>query len=492
MVLSKNLCSVAVVSSCLLIGLAVADEPKFPTELQVLVEEASEAFYDGNYADAMRLSEEARRWARSEKNKKLMEDHRIDWQIVDGRVVGLQAEILFAQGQSIAAASKVQSAQRILDSRRAYWSRRGDQIGQLWLYLLDSYLTFVAGDVCRPCPDYQQSGRLADSVRQFVQDRGQGDKAVRLYSAAISKLDKIGLYRVQDQDVTTGFPLFCNQLKLRAFVSLAKAEIFRSGCPDEARLNDARAFLVRAEELHSHNLWWKVAVGPDAMIQNIAYHDLQKVADEKAAAIGKQNGDVTESDIIELKRYFWQAINDWLTIMFVRAEVEAYAELQGLSVSSTTGIWERNATERCYTRAVLLLSSHFRPGHPMLTTALRSKAVWLTIASDVDFLGRGQGGSQSLRLVAMSRDAIFITHKLRAQLAGALTPNERIELACLEMRALHNVLKIHEKLSILNDSQISEAKSRIETLSNEIAEVAQSAKTDRVEADVESRASETD
>jgi hypothetical protein len=466
--------------SCLTVVRAVADEIKFPVDLQVMIEEATEAYYDGDYVNAMRLSDEARQWAKLAKNKKLMEERRIDWQIIDGRVVALQAEILLAQGNYGAAGAKTSSAKRILEARRPYWTRRRDPIALCWLELADSYLSFVAGDVCRPCPDFQQGDRLTGLVQQFVEVQGQGDKAVRHYKAAIFKLDKLQVSALPDRDVVDGVPMFCNQLRIKAFVSLAKTEIFRSGCPDESRLNDARAFLVRAEELQTHNGWWKVAVGPDAMIRNVGYHTLQKAADEKLRAMGSQ-GVVKESEIIELKRNFWQAITDWLSIMFVRAEVEAYAELQGLSLTSQTGAWERDAAERCYQRAQLLLSSHFRPGHPMLKTAVRSKAVWLTIASDVAILDRRLTELQAVRFATMSRDAVFLVHKLRAQMADSITASDRSELACLEIRALNNLLKIHEKMPVFSGQQLAEANSRLEILMDELGEIARLSQARRAE-----------
>jgi len=117
----------------------------------------------------------------------------------------------------------------------------------------------------------------------------------------------------------------------------------------------------------------------------------------------------------------------------------------------------------------------------MLKTAVRSKAVWLTIASDVAILDRRLSKSQAVRFASMSRDAVFLTHRLRAQMADVMTASDRSELACLEIRALSNLLKIHEKISVLSGQQVAEARTRVENLENELGEMARLSQAKRVE-----------
>jgi tetratricopeptide (TPR) repeat protein len=455
-------------------SLSVGQSMDYPMELQVAVEEANEAFFDGKYEESLRLSERALKFFKDTEVQKLLVARQVDWQLHANFVLGLQAEALVAEGRYSAASAKLKSAMQKLRSRRGYYTKnRADQKFLRYLWLNDAFLDFIEGDLHRPCLRLPTSPTADMPVRDWEGDLCNPKKSESCYAKAVQSLDRIRLNPQPAQPILDGFEMVCMRSKLRAYVSLAKTELASPTSPTPEDINDAISYLVRAMDLHTSNGWWRLFGAPNALFP-IGYHQLQKLSEEKALMNSGGAASLTEREIILVKQRFMHAICDWLMIMFTRAEADAYRELLGVTQTSQTAGWEMASAERYYQRAMHLLRAHFRGEHPMLGRAEFSKAAWLAIRSAPESRVGEMTELQVLGIASMARDVVFLANKMRLDAGGGDAPL-KVQANCnfLELKGLRNLLGIHAKRPILSPLQIEEIKKRTSILEAELESLAQ-------------------
>jgi hypothetical protein len=414
---------------------------EWPTELQVTFEEAWEAFYDGRYDDAVRLADQCQAWSNSESNKKLLSSLRLDWFVIESQVMILQAEALAKKDQKSLARSKMKLAQSRLQSRRASAMRRG--LNSAAFTLAEAHLCFAEGDLDRPLPDFAMAERIVGIVHDTAMRRGNPARAERYYRKGTDILERslgVTVNAIPEAEIAVG-PLFrANQLMVRLLVSSALSKMLKSGIPTAAEIDDATSYLVRAEEVHANNYWWKTYFCQSAP-KPISYYEIQEAADSKLKAVGVQQKDKlpSERNIVLIKMLAWESIWDWYRILCARAEAEAYREMLEMGVSGSSDYAVPNA-ELAYKRACNVLRYQFRHDHPVLADVEISNARWFSIRSRPSRVRGGKiSRAECTFLVSLCRDCIYYIGRRR--LVG-LQVDRQWELNFLELRAIDNLVEI--------------------------------------------------
>jgi tetratricopeptide (TPR) repeat protein len=432
-----------------------------PIELQVAIEEANEALFDGEYDEAIRLTTAGLKWTSNTANRRLLASINRDWTVEECMLNALQAEALLLSGNVKKATSQLDRAVAQLEARRTYYHRNFGKADWFWLYT--AFLHFVEGDLARPMTDFGTVGQDdAPRVQAFAKTAGGSNKAARCYRKAGDCLERLlQLDPTPTTEVASGLPLIVNRLMTRLLVSLARVQITKFGNPTIHDATDAESYLIRAEELLRNNVWWKLFIAPDALFQ-LSYARLQDIEDEKKKAQGTQaTATMTEQELIQIKQFFCHAISDYVMVMIHRAEVAAFQELQGVIVARDKA-WATSNAERCYQRALQLLRNQHRLSHPMLHEVELSKARWYATLSDPEAVANlNLEGKELRRRVSFVRDCLFLVHKIRAHRGAAMPLQHRLELQFIELRALENMLAMNDGRDFLSDAQLQEVTDRM-------------------------------
>lgn len=435
-----------------------------PIELQVAIEEANESLFDGEYSETLRLVDKGLDWTSKAGNRKLLASVGRDWTVEECMLHVLQAEALLLSGTRSTARSQLARAISKLEARRTYYHRTYGRADWFWLY--SAFIHFVEGDVAQPAGDLGiVETEFGDRAALFAaKSWGHPGRALTSYGRAGDCLERVlALDPTPTQKVAIGLPLIVNRLMLRLLLSKAKIHVHKFGKPTHEDLTDAEAFLMRAEELLRNNVWWTVFIAPDALFP-LSYSRLLEVEEEKKLAGGANKSSTTEQDLIALKQMWCHAINDYVTVMNLRAEAEAHKEPDDLAVDPLKP-WARNNAERCFQRALQLCRSQYRQRrHPLLIATEFAKARWLAIVSSSANFEHKPGKLQRRRLVSFARDCIFHVKRISAESPDDLPVQQAFELRCIEYKALFNIKSLHSLDPFLNPEQLRQIDTRKEAL----------------------------
>ncbi|NBT36295.1 MAG: hypothetical protein EBT03_12315, partial [Betaproteobacteria bacterium] len=329
-----------------------------PPGVQMLVEEAEENYFDGDYANAGRLLREAETWTDDAANKLELARWGVDHSIVKVILAGLRAEIYQAQGEYGKARAALATAETTLGNRRSAYVARRIFPEVLWQY--EAFLLFMRGDLMRPEPDFglaEDTGLPAD-VRDFLVARGNPSESIRAYRRAEATLGKPMARQGQDRYQS-------NRLEGRMFTNLAWIRVLKAGRPSKQDISDAEACLERGETAFSRNVFWQ--------------HCFQE---EHFGRIPRALKDIDPSvfgtkGTLKLKRAFTQAISDWTSMELLRVEMTAYQEAGSPSADDSLSV----TTEQKYDRIVGFLKSQYTATHPRVQSVRLSRARWLVVAA---------------------------------------------------------------------------------------------------------------
>jgi hypothetical protein len=462
-----------------------------PSEPLVLRLEALEAFEDGVYSEAIRLCGLVRKWVNTPGNAKQLSSNNVSWLAILGLTNVLEARAYFELGDLKTARNKSRLAAAQMEQRRKYFVGKGagpQEAVRFWL--VESKLKFLEGDLDRPVADYgvsawagQPIGTLASRIGDPRRAKARYDDAQRVLEMILKVEPNImnsrGDAREHDAfDEDIGLEV--NSQMIRLLVNAAAVRLRHKGEPTDADLADADSYLVRAEELLWKNPWWELFVAPIAKFGGIqiSYYHLQELADEKRRKLAESKSDLTENDIIELKRLWGRAIDDYLRVMCARAEAAAYAELRtvgdvAIGDSPTTRRYRMVNAERVYDRCVNLLRQQYAPNHVKVIRARLSKARWLIVISDPDRVRDVTSDVQVRRSASVIRDALLLLYEQRLFQPEGLNVQSReaVELDFAELCALNNLKRLHSRRSCLSDTQVAEVEARIATLTRSLSAV---------------------
>jgi hypothetical protein len=454
-------------------GIAVAG---WPTELQVAFEESWEAFCDGRYDDALRLSDKCKEWIGDSANKKVLSDLGFDWFLVEAKVMALQAEALAKSDQDIQARNRLRLAQSRLQTRRASYLRRG--VVPVDFLLTEAGLCVVEGDLDRPLTDFGMAEQFVGAVCDAAKKRGDPSKAERSYRKGLDILERklqLSVNDFPDAGVADG-PLYeANRLMIWLLVRLARSETEKFGLPTKANLDDAAAYLIRAEELHANNFWWKEFFAPSAP-NPVSYYQIQEAAESKLQSVsGKVNEQLPRERLIVLmKKVSWDCILDGYKIMCARAEVEGQRELQRRQSGGVQNTPVLPNAELAYKRACTILRAQFRPAHPMLGEVEASNAKWFIVRANPSLReGAKLSREECLQMVSFCRDCLYLVARRRASEPRAIATRQW-ELNFLELRALDTLMAIDAQAldPFLTERQKGEVQQRREFIRAEQLAVA--------------------
>lgn len=172
--------------------------------------------------------------------------------------------------------------------------------------------------------------------------------------------------------------------------------------------------------------------------------------------------------MITLKQMWCHAINDYVTVMNLRAEAEALKDPDDVAADPAKP-WARNNAERCFQRALQLCRSQYRQRrHPLLIATEFSKARWLAIVSGPSTLEHKPGKLQRRRLVSFARDCLFLVRRISAESPDDLPVQQAFELRCIEYKALFNIESLHAQDPFLNPDQLRQINARKDALSRDL------------------------
>jgi hypothetical protein len=442
-------------------GLCVGD---LPVEPETLRQEAQQAFDDGRYEETLRRCSEVRKWVNTPANTKLLADNGKSWLAVLGRLNELEARAYYELGDYDKARTKVRLASDQMRQRRKFFIEQGSGGMAALFWLVDAKLKFLEGDLERAVAHYGATSSANTEIAAVAKRVGNPKKSLAKYSESQRIIEGILGLSPQPQGVAVDEVwLQINSLLVRLLVSESYARLWGEGEFRDGDVADAEAFLIRGEELLANNVYWKLFVAPDAPFP-LSYSRFQDLSEEKRRAVGSQDSIVTEKDLIQFKKIWGEAIDDYLMVMMARAEVAAYSSLssrEGHLRPSTPGKYGVVNAERLYGRARNLLAQQYRPDHPKMLRVKLSLARWYAIVSDPVGLGEETPSGTRLRgLVSMARDCLFTIQQL--QLAEASKGGKgKLELLYVEMKALSNLRATHARWPCLSDAQLQEVERRI-------------------------------
>ncbi len=437
-----------------------------PLYVQLRTEEANEAFFDGNYAEALRLIGDCTAWIQSSSNRLQVANRGVDWTVLEGMLLGLRAEILLAQGESESARSLAQRAAAKLRARRSYYIRNAaDPRGVFDFWLYEAFIRRVEGDLYRPIALFDTV--LTGQAEKLT--RSSQAKAAKGYQDSLRVLEQQASMVLSDtiaEDSNTTFSSYrANRLAVQVMVRLAMVGLRKPGPVTAEDIADASYLLTRADERLQNGWAWKTFVNSDGDLRNLRYDDLKKMAEEGAEAAA-QKPDITQADTVLLKQILWHLLVDYAEINTALAECKAHMSLLEPGHFLNPDGADADAPGLFYEQARQMLGSHFEPAHPILRELDFSHAIWFAIQSDAKLLDEKNLG----RLVSYARDCVFLAERaIQGRQAGLpLSASEYLEWLCLEQKALRNCIAIHEQRECLSDEQCDEAKARLQTLQAEI------------------------
>lgn len=462
-----------------------------PSEPLVLRLEALEAFEDGLYHETIRLCGLVRKWVNTPGNAKQLSSNNVSWLAILGLTNVLEARAYFELGDLKTARNKARLAAAQMEQRRKYFVGKGASPQEaINFWLIESKLKFLEGDLDRPVADYGVSAWASQPIGVLATRLGDPRRAKARYDDAQRVLEMIlkvepdimnARVNAREQDAfEEDVGLEVNSQMIRLLVNAAVVRLRHKGEPTDADLADADSYLVRAEELLWKNPWWELFVAPIAKFGGIqiSYYHLQELADEKRKKLAESKSDLTENDIIELKRLWGRAIDDYLRVMCARAEAAAYVELRSsgdaaIGDSPTSRRYRLANAERIYDRCVNLLRQQYAPDHVKVLRARMSKARWLVVISGPDRVRDMTSDVQVRRTASVVRDALLLIHEQRlfAPVDAVPQSREAVELDFAELCALNNLKGLHSKRSCLSDAQLAEVEARSAVLTRSLAAI---------------------
>jgi hypothetical protein len=437
-----RLLQVPVWSAFLFVGLTtgrlVASD--WPEVLKIAVEETEECFFDGEYDQALRHLDQAETWLERPANLQALlmlgEDHGL----VKSILRGLKAQILSEKGETKKAESAIESANAILMNRRSFRTRRGTILTHLWKY--EAFLLFLEGDLYRSSPDFGLADNLSipEPLRVRFANQSNPKRSLAAYNKANDVLTRTPAAMTPD--------LLLQRLRGRLLIGLAHGSLYKTGIPNALDCRDAGNYLDRAEDVFKQNPFWAVFLAPDAVCP-VSYKDLEK----------KPN--LTPELKVSLKRDFYRAIQDWLTLKLMRTEISAGGELAGLEDKPN-----KQSAEQGYAVTLGFCRAHFPRTHPTLYRVMLSRSRWFTY---LDCSLEKEGGKASLPArVSLLQDCIFDVTRIRM--------NDRVDARTqsncdtLELNAITRLLDIAAVENILPNDKKERYRRRKQFLEQRIAQ----------------------
>lgn len=467
----------------------MSDEFASPLELAVAEQEAEEALFDGDYAEAIRLADKAMQWMRDGNHKLILGKLGFDWSTREALIKCLQGQAFYYLGNETRSLGALESAARQLQSRRLYNQQkllkemrgirnpsdedRRKYAGQSSLlvaeYLLyDAFIEMLKGEMQSPVPDFGVANLLNPAILQTWQGlHGDTGKAGVCFRAAQDKILQVegAVSNTGGQEILLNkFGRLYRRSRLKLFVSFARLECWGGAGqgPLDARMRDADDLIARAEDAMKGDTFWNAFLSPDSLFA-IRYADLAELKNNAAEGIDK-------TDVIRLKQLFAQSSDDYLTITMTRAEIAELRERQQQGATARgVQAWAPEMAERWYQQALLFARSNFAPRHPLVRRLELSKGRWYATRSTPP---TGTIKNQDVRrLVSMARDCLHHARRIAIEDAGKLTPREGLELRFLELRALQNMLDIHDRAACFQPEQIADLDARKNAVIREIEDI---------------------
>ena len=400
--------------ACLILRPASAAD--LPVVLKVAMEEAEEAFFDGDYEESLRRLEKAEDWVENPNNRGLLINSGIDYQLMECFIFCLRGQVGCAMGDQKEAFRDIRAAERRLKDRRTYYIKRGGNSSEMWL--LEAFLSFVKGDASVPIPDFGMADDefLNGPLAKQLESRSSPAPAIKHYEWAANIL-----HRPYAQGGTGLAEYVYERLTIRLLVAMAKIITLKQGIPSHGEIREAESYLVRAEERASQNPFYSSFIAPNARWPR-SYSDFMDEAKSKAKSTGAgDNASLTEERLLLIKRFYSHALHDWLNVQMVRAEVAAASE----SNEAQYG-WEPQSAERSFKRLESLCQSQYKGNldHPIygqISLARGNCFLRLGIRNREDIVTRKQKGKPEDTVLTASmlsylRDACYEAERLQTTL----------------------------------------------------------------------------
>lgn len=405
---------------------------RLPPEMKSYLQRAEEAFFDGQYADADRLLAEAEDWLSKPVSKRTLQRLGLDHSVLIAAVWGLRAEIYLARGQLTKTNNTLRRAMDKLLNRRSRLLVRGGAFPGLWQY--EAFLKFVEGDLECPNPEFGIAlvPDIPDAAKEILAGHGDLKEARRAYSEAEAILGDPIVLRINDE---AGLR-FSNRLEGRLFLSLARLALVESDPPSETNVDDAGAFLGRAEAAFSRDEVWRLIISPDSGTPPRSLKDFE------------QQGFDPEKRL-QLKRLYGQVIKDYTKLMVRRAELTAYTKDDPDALGEARNVYQQLGA---------FLSDHYRPRHPLLQEMHLSKSRWLM-----------ETARNSERAAA---DRFSLLKECLEGLGEvtSLPFGDMLQRDALELAARSGILVIHLEEPVLEDEEVAEHRQRIKALAEALVE----------------------
>lgn len=421
----------ALLAVSLMTGRVFAND--WPEVLTIAVAETEECFFDGEYDLAIRHLDQAEIWLKRPLNQDSLMKNGEDHGLVKAILSGLKAQILSEKGEAKRAESAIVSANTSLMNRRTFIARQGNILPDLWKY--EAFLLFLEGDLHRSSPDFGLADNLSipEALRVRFRKQSNPKRSLAAYNKASDVLTRSPAALRPD--------LLLQRLKGRLLVGLAHGLLYKTGVPSADDCRDASNYLDRAEDICKSNPFWATFLAPDSILP-VSYKELE-------------NRGLTLDEKIALKRNFYQAIGDWLSMKLMRAEISAGGELAGLEN-------HRNAksAEQGYAETLGFCRAHFPPSHPTLQRVMLSQARWFTYLDC--FLEKAGGVPKLQERLSLLQDCIFDVTRIR--MTKGIDMRTQANCDTLELNALTRLLDIDAGADALSKDRKEKVRKRKQLL----------------------------
>jgi len=398
-----------------------------PIVLQIALEEADEAFFDGDYEEALRRLGRAEAWVENINNRGLIITSGNDYQLVECFIFCLRAQVGCAMGDHKEAMSDIRAAERRLKDRRTYYIKRGGVTAEMWL--LEAFLSFTKGDASVPVPDFgiAEDGIINPLLANKIEDISSPAQAIKHYERAATILNK---------PHAQGDSYLYERLSIRLLVAMAKILMLKQGLPSHGDVREAESYLIRAEERSAANPLFELFIAPNAPFPT-SYSDFMQHGKDKLKSTGAgENAKLPEADLLNVKRYYHQALTDWLNVQMVRAEVASASETQENQYG-----WEPQTAERSFRRLESVCEKQFKGNvqHPVYGQ--------ISIARGNVFLRNGirWRGEIARRIEKKKPEDRELSARMLSYLRDACFEAERME-CFVESSELGKRTALHEKM----------------------------------------------
>ena len=481
-------------------GLSDESDENLPTELRVMLQEAEEAFFDGDYAHARRLAEDSRAWVNKANNQKMLAKRQQDHTLLEGFVNLLSAQIDEHAGDLGRAKRSIDKAEAIFQDRRVK-----NNVRREFLWLAEANLNLLRGDLEQASPVFlaeSEGLKISNELLRRFEECGadleeivgklQNNKLATTHYREAERILEEHIFKERNRNgqmfgrgAGVGYYDYAERMRRRVLVANARQRLMDSDKKLSDRIKDSEAYVHRAEDELEGTSWWRsfvelpgglpktylefeesVGRGGMGFAGGFAlYQGAAETLAGAAAGVGNRSTRLNQVQMLDIKREWAHKYGDWLEVALARAELESLRlGVAGVDLKDD----EATMPDDIYQSATAMLSTQFSHKHPLVLKVLLSRLRWAM--SRLVFRAAKVTEQNAVGFLSECRDCLFQSSLLRAWDVNA-SDRRLVEYYVIELRALDVIWRSRNLQTLLKNEDRLEILRRVEQIGNEIIEL---------------------